>query len=116
MESKYEAVFCIVNAGFSDDVMTAARRAGAGGGTVLKGRGSAPREAEELFRITIQPEKEVVMLLVSEEIKDRVLRAIYDAVGLGSAGQGIAFSLPIEKAVGFSDYSKVKQDRAEKES
>ena len=54
METKYEAVFCIVNAGFSDDVMTAARRAGAGGGTVLKGRGSAPREAEELFRITIQ--------------------------------------------------------------
>ena len=110
METKYEAVFCIVNAGFSDDVMTAARRAGAGGGTVLKGRGAAPREAEERFGITIQPEKELVMILVGEDIKDRVLRSIYDSVGLGSAGQGIAFSLPIEKAVGLSDYSKKEED------
>ena len=110
METKYEAVFCIVNAGFSDDVMTAARRAGAGGGTVLKGRGAAPREAEERFGITIQPEKELVMILVGEDIKDRVLRSIYDSAGLGSAGQGIAFSLPIEKAVGLSDYSKKEED------
>lgn len=110
METKYEAVFCIVNAGFSDDVMTAARRAGAGGGTVLIGRGAAPREAEERFGITIQPEKELVMILVGEDIKDRVLRSIYDSVGLGSAGQGIAFSLPIEKAVGLSDYSKKEED------
>lgn len=115
METTYEAVFCIVNAGFSDDVMAAARRAGAGGGTILKGRGAAPREAEELFRITIQPEKEIVMLLVSADIKDRVLRSIYDAVGLGSAGQGIAFSLPIEKAVGLSDYSQAKKETEEKE-
>ena len=110
METKYEAVFCIVNAGFSDDVMTAARRAGAGGGTVLKGRGAAPREAEERFGITIQPEKELVMILLGEDIKNRVLRSIYDSVGLGSASQGIAFSLPIEKAVGLSDYSKKEED------
>ena len=106
MDKKYEAIFCVVNAGFSDNVMAAARKAGAGGGTILKGRGAAPREAEEIFKITIQPEKEIVMILVGADIKDRVLRAIYDDAGLGSAGQGIAFSLPIERAVGLSDYAK----------
>ncbi|MBP5225613.1 MAG: P-II family nitrogen regulator [Lachnospiraceae bacterium] len=106
MDKKYEAIFCVVNAGFSDNVMAAARKAGAGGGTILKGRGAAPREAEEIFKITIQPEKEIVMILVGADIKDRVLRAIYDEAGLGSAGQGIAFSLPIERAVGLSDYAK----------
>ena len=109
METKYEAIFCIVNEGFSGDVMAAARRAGAGGGTILHGRGSAPREAEELFQITIQPEKELVMILVQEEIKDAVLKAIYDNVGLGSAGQGIAFSLPIEKAVGLNSPKKQEE-------
>jgi nitrogen regulatory protein PII len=101
VEQKYEAVFCIVNAGFSDTVMEAARKAGAGGGTILKGRGTASREAEELFKIRVQPEKELVMLLVPAEIKDKVLRALYDAVGLDSAGQGIAFSLPVERTIGL---------------
>ena len=87
MDKRYEAIFCIINAGFSDAVMSAARKAGAGGGTVFKGRGAAPREAEELFKITVQPEKEIVMLVVSEDVKDDVLRAIYTEAGLGSAGQ-----------------------------
>ena len=113
MEKKFEAIFCVVNAGFSDDVMAAARKAGAGGGTVLKGRGAAPKEAEEIFKITIQPEKEVVMILVDAGIKDAVLREIYEEAGLGSAGQGIAFSLPIERTVGLSDYSRTGKPEEE---
>ena len=109
MEKKYEAIFCIVNAGFSDVVMDAARKAGAGGGTILKGRGTAGREAEERFHIHIQPEKELVMLLVPAEIKDRVLGALYDAAGLDSAGQGIAFSLPVERCIGLSE----RRDKAD---
>ena len=106
MDKKYEVIFCIVNAGFSDVVMDAARKAGAGGGTVFHGRGTASREAEELFKIRIQPEKELVMLLVPANIKDKVLQALYNAAGLDSAGQGIAFSLPVERTLGLSERKK----------
>ncbi len=115
MEKKYEAIFCIINAGFSDDVMFAARKAGAAGGTVIKGRGTAPLDAEQLFKITVQPEKEIVMLLVPEDIKDNVLRELYHSVGLGNAGQGIIFSLPVDRALGLSDFSQKKEEDAEKE-
>lgn len=115
MEKKYEAIFCVINAGFSDDVMFAARKAGAAGGTVLKGRGTAPLEAEKLFKITVQPEKEIVMLLVPEEIKDAVLRELYQSVGLGNAGQGIIFSMPVDRALGLSDFSKNKETEQEAE-
>lgn len=101
-DRKYELVLCIVNAGFSGDVMDAAKAAGARGGTVLKARGTANRESEELFHITIEPEKELVMIIVPSDIKDKVLKALYNGVGLDSAGQGIAFSLPIDYAVGLS--------------
>lgn len=116
MDKKYEAIFCVVNAGFSDDVMYAARKAGAGGGTIIKGRGTAPLEAEEAFKITIQPEKEIVIILVPDEIKDSVLHAIYDSAGLGSDGQGIAFSLPIERAVGLSGFSEEPGKAEDKKS
>ena len=52
----FELIVCIVNAGFSQNVMEAARAAGARGGTIVRGRGSANPEAEEFFNITIQPD------------------------------------------------------------
>ncbi len=114
MENKYELIFCIINAGFADTVMFAARKAGARGGTVLKGRGIAGREAQEKYKIAIQPEKEVVMLLVPKEIKDDVLRYIYDFAGLNTESQGIAFSMPVEKTVGLKDFDESQTPTADK--
>ncbi len=101
MAYEYEMIVCIVNTGFSDAVMDAARKYGARGGTVLHARGTANPEAENFFKITIQPEKEVVMILVASDIKDDILHAIYKEVGLNSPGQGIAFTLPVDAAVGL---------------
>ena len=99
----HEVIFCIVNTGFSDDVMDAAREFGARGGTVIRARGTANAEAEKLFNIAIQPEKEIVMILVEKKIKNDILHALYKAVGLKTPGQGIAFSMPVESVVGLSD-------------
>lgn len=100
-DRKYELIICIVNSGYSEQVMDAAKEAGAGGGTVISGRGTADKKAEELFRITIQPEKDAVLLLVPADIAADVLHALYRKVGLDSPGQGIAFSMPVNRAVGL---------------
>ena len=94
MDKTYELIFCIVNTGFSGTVMDAARSAGATGGTLLRARGSAGKEAEEFFHIQIEPEKEIVMILAPADIKDDIMSSIYSKAGLSSAGQGIIFSLP----------------------
>ena len=100
--SEYELILCIVNVGYSEAVMDAAHEYGAKGGTVIQARGTANKEAEQYFKITIQPEKEMVMLVVPSAIRDDILHALYRSVGLNSPGQGIAFSLPVESVVGLS--------------
>lgn len=100
---KYEMIICIVNAGFSGVVMDAARETGVRGGTVIHARGTANKEAENFFHITIQPEKEAVLMLVEERIKDDVLHALYQKAGLNTNGQGIAFSIPVNGVVGLSN-------------
>jgi nitrogen regulatory protein PII len=95
--TQYQLLVCIVNAGFSQNVMEAARAAGARGGTIIRGRGSANPEAEEFFNISIQPDKEVVLILVKNEMKDAVMTAVFKNSGLSTDGQGIAFSLPVER-------------------
>ncbi len=112
----YEVILCIVNRGFADLAMDAARAAGAKGGTVLHGRGTAAPDAEKLFGITIQPEKEIVMILVAGKIRDAVLKALYDVVGTGTDAQGLAFSLPVEQTAGLSLEKKEKKPSAENES
>ena len=97
MDNQYELVICIVNAGFSQNVMEAARAAGARGGTILRARGSANPESAEFFNITVQPDKEMVMILVDAGIKDEVLKTVYKSAGLGAEAQGIAFSLPVSR-------------------
>ena len=106
MEFLHECIICIVNSGYSETVMEAAREAGAGGGTVLNARGTATKDAERFFGITIHPEKEMVMILVPREKRDGVLHALYKKVGLNTKGQGIAFALPVDAVVGLQDSAK----------
>ena len=101
MKFEHEVIFCVVNAGFSDAVMDAAKEFGARGGTVIRARGTANSESEKLFGITIQPEKEIVMILVDKKIKNDILHALYKAVGLNTPGQGIAFTVPVVDVVGL---------------
>lgn len=120
-EIKYELVFCIVNAGFSEVVMDAAKEGGARGGTVIHARGTANKEAEQFFHITIQPDKEIVIILVPSDIKDAVLHAVYRSAGLKTDGQGIAFSMAVDEVVGLSSgapalSADVKEGKEEKES
>ena len=103
MNREYELIFCIVNAGHSQIVMDAATEAGARGGTIIRGRGTADPEAEQFFHLTVQPDKEILMILVDKEIKDGVLKAVHHEAGLDRESQGIAFSLPVDHAVGLSD-------------
>ena len=95
-------IVCIVNTGYSDIVMNAAREYGAKGGTVFNARGTANQEAERFFKITIQPEKEVVLILVPAALKEDILHALYKQVGLNTPGQGIAFSMPVDATVGLN--------------
>lgn len=112
---EHELIVCIVNAGFSEQVMDAARSVGAGGGTVIHAKGTANKEAEALFRITVQPEKEMVMILVAKKLKEDVLRALYKSVGLNTPGQGIAFSLPVDEVVGLSENAPALPKKAKTE-
>ena len=111
---KFEVIFCIVNAGFSEIAMDEAKKLGARGGTIMHGRGTASKEAEKIFNITIQPEKEIVMILVSSKIKDAILKGLYRVIGVDTDAQGIAFTMPVDDVVGVGS-DKTKRNEINKE-
>ncbi len=85
---EFDLIITIVNRGFDDVVMEAARGAGATGGTVLHARGAGVHEAEKFFGISIQPEKDVILILAKCEDKKQI-------------GRGLSFSIPVEDVCGI---------------
>ena len=98
MRSQHELIVVITEHGFAADVMDTARGAGARGGTVVRGRSLAAEEAQKFLHITIQPEKDMVLILVPAAGRQPVMKAIC-AQG---AGHPLAFSLPVSEVTGLS--------------
>ena len=101
VQKDYQMVMAIVNTGFTDLVMIAAKGAGARGGTVMTAHGTGNKDIEKFFGVVVTPEKEIVMILVPTAIKDNVLLAINKEAGMDTKGQGIAFAMPVEDVVGI---------------
>ena len=113
MDNKYVAVVCIVNLGFTDLVMSAAKAAGARGGTVLNARGTGNKEMEKYFGVTITPEKEIVVIIAETEMCDKLLLAVNKSAGMDTKGQGIAFAVPVTDCVGMTPSTPIEQPKAE---
>ena len=99
--NNHEVIFVIVNAGFAEEAMDVARAEGVRGGTILGARGVAREQEAAFFGITIQPEKEILMMVVEKDIKERVLNALYSQMGMAKQAKGIAFSLPVSDVAGL---------------
>lgn len=104
----HEVIFAIVNAGYAEDAMAVARDNGARGGTIINGRGVASQKEAAFFGITIHAEKEILMLVVEKDIRDKVLHALYKQMGMQQKAQGIVFSLPVSEAAGLSEAAEDK--------
>ncbi|WP_313371010.1 P-II family nitrogen regulator [Sedimentibacter sp.] len=98
---EFDLIITIVNRGFDDVVMDAARSAGATGGTVLNARGTGVHEAEKFFGISIQPEKDVILILAKRKDKKQIMHAIRNEAGLNKEGRGLSFSMPVEDVCGI---------------
>lgn len=98
---KYHLIITIVSEGYLEQVMTAAKRAGASGGTAIKGRGLAGYGTAKILGFSIEPEKDIVLNVVSDQDKTKVMEEITKEVGIKTKGKGLCVSLPVDDIVGL---------------
>ena len=101
-KQKYELVLAVINQGYEDQVMDAAKAAGATGGTVIHGRGIGHEEAEKFLGLSIQSEKEIVAILVPKEIKSAVMHEVSALAGLKTEAKGVLLALPVDSILGLN--------------
>lgn len=109
---EYDLIITVVNRGFSDYVVESAREAGATGATIINGRGTSEHERDNFLGISIQPEKELVLILVKKVERNKIMTEICANSNLNQEGKGLTFSLPVSdlKGVAHLFTKKKKKD------
>ena len=97
----YELIMVIANQGATDQVMDAARSAGARGGTVIHGLGTGSKNAEKFYKVSIASEKEIILIVSSAAQKTDIMKAIIEKAGPDTKAGAITFSLPVSELAGF---------------
>lgn len=92
-------IMLIVNQGHSDDVMNTARAAGARGGTVLRSRHIADGDAARFYGISVQEQKELLLIVASEETRSAIMETVNKKHGLSTPAGAVILSLPLDHVV-----------------
>lgn len=101
VDSEYSMIMAIVDQGFSEEIMEAARPVGAGGGTVFHCRRIGREEAMHFWGIPVQQEREIIIILARKEDKLAIMQAIGESYGIKSEAHGMIFSLPVDGIMGL---------------
>lgn len=100
-DTMHQAIFTIVDRGNAENVIEAANQGGARGGTIIKARGSGIHETHTLFSMTIEPEKEMVMIISKNSQTDSIVSSIREHLHIDEPGKGIIFILDVNKTYGL---------------
>ena len=100
---KYHLIITIVYGGYLEKVMTAAKKAGCNGGTVMKGRSLSDVIPTKILGFNIEQERDVILNIVEEKDKTKVMESITKEAGIKTTGKGICFAIPIEATMGLDN-------------
>lgn len=101
IKEPHHLIIAVVNTGYFEQVMDAAKSAGATGGTLIHARGLGSKEAIKYLCITVQPEKDLVLILAPQEKKVEIMKNITHETGLNTPAMGMCFSLPVNQIMGI---------------
>ncbi len=99
-KKEMELIVSICAKGHSDEIMDAAREAGARGGTIVKAKGTAATGTDKFFGMAISDEKEITYIVAKKELRSDIMKAIAGYTYADGA-HPIVFSLPVTETAGF---------------
>lgn len=112
-KQEYNMIVAIIQRGFADYVISAARDAGATGATIVYGRGTADVDSQ-VMGISLQPEREVVLILVKKSERKKIMQEIADKTSLMEEGRGLCFSMPVTDVFGLKRVAEQKKEQIKK--
>ena len=99
-KSNYHLVITVAAEGKADKIMDIAKKSGANGGTLLKGRGMGGKSSLKFFNMTIEPEKDILLIVCKEDTRKKIMESILEKYGINTDSKAMCISLPIDCVLG----------------
>ena len=100
-KNEYHLLITIVIEGYAEKVMNVAKKCGANGGTVIKGREIGSKSGFKLFNVQVEPEKDILLIVCKDEDKNKIMEGILEKYGANTEAKGLCITLPIDNTVGI---------------
>jgi nitrogen regulatory protein PII len=98
--SDMKALYIVINAGFTDEVMDIIRAAGSSGATIVHARGEGSQH-KSFLGITIDHEQEIIISIVEKDKAERIMAEVKEKAGMKTDIRGLCYMMPIEKIIGL---------------
>lgn len=98
----HKVILVISNQGYRHKIMEVAKANGARGGTVIHAKGTADAETQKFLNVLIQPEKEIILIVVPSELTEKIMSAISENLGTHTKVRALTIALPVTDLVGFA--------------
>lgn len=101
VETMYQSIITVVDKGLGETVAEVASHAGAKGATIINARGAGVHETSKLFAMEIEPEKEIVLMILKREQVDSIVASIREKLQIDKPGNGILFIQDVAQTYGL---------------
>jgi len=109
---QFKLIMAFVKPNITDTVVSAMKKAGATGATIIPARGTGIHEAKSFFGLSIEDQTDIIVFLVEEHVVENMLDVIRLAGKFNEPGTGIAFVIPVDHIAGLESQMKKFKDQA----
>ena len=102
-QREYHLLITVVIEGYAEKVMNVAKKCGANGGTILKGREVGTKSGFKFFNVQVEPEKDILLIICKDDDKNKIMNGILENFRANTDAKGLCLSLPIDSVVGTSE-------------
>ena len=105
---KFAALVAILAEDLEERAINSAKKAGAGGVTILDARGIGTKEKKTFFGLTYEGSQSVLLFVLERKLSLAVMKAIATQLDLKNHSNGVVFTVPLEHIAGI-DTSQIHQ-------
>ncbi|SFM24032.1 transcriptional regulator [Halopseudomonas yangmingensis] len=105
---KFAALVAMLAEDLEEQAIASAKAAGAGGVTILNGRGLGNEQKKTFFGLTFEGGQTVMIFVLEKKLSLKVMKRLVDDLDLKNHSSGVVFTLPLEHIAGI-DHQQIEQ-------
>ena len=98
---KFAVLVAILAEDLEERAIDSAKKAGAGGVTILDGRGIGTKEKKTFFGLTYEGSQSTLVFVLEKKLSVKVLKQLTHDLDLNSHSKGVVFTIPLEHIAGI---------------